>query len=64
MSRSRSFNRFHRELARQKRHAIKAVIPKFRDGVATSEQTVDHTTVILDRLRGREVVDELLEREA
>ena len=64
MGRSRSFNRFHRQLARQKRHAIKAVIPKFRDGAAPAEQTVDHTKMILDRVSGREVVDELLEREA
>ena len=64
MSRSRSFNRFHRQLARQKRHAIKAVIPKFRDRAAPAEQTVDHTKMILDRVSGREVVDELLEREA
>ena len=64
MSRSRSFNRFHRQLARQKRHAIKALIPRFRDGVAPSEQTVDHTKVILNRVSGREIVDELLESEA
>ena len=64
MSRSRSFNRFHRQLARQKRHAIKALIPRFRDGVAPAEQNVDHAKVVLDRVSGREVVDELLEREA
>ena len=64
MGRSRSFNRFHRQLARQKRHAIKSQIPRFRDGVIPAEQSVDHTQVILDRVNGREVVDELLEREA
>ena len=64
MSRSRSFNRFHRQLARQKRHAIKSVIPRFRDGEAPAEQIVDHTMVILNRVSGREVVDELMEREA
>ena len=64
MSRSRSFNRFHRQLARQKRHAIKSVIPRFRDGEGPAEQTLDHTKAILNRVTGREVVDELLEREA
>ena len=64
MSRSRSFNRFHRQLASQKRHAIKSLIPRFRDGGTPAEQTEDHTRMILDRVRGREVVDELLEREA
>ena len=64
MGRSRSFNRFHRQLARQKRHAIKTLIPRFRDGVAPAEQSVDHTKMILDRVSCREVVDELLEREA
>jgi hypothetical protein len=28
MNRSRSFNRFHRYLARQKRHGLKAVLPQ------------------------------------
>ena len=64
MGRSRSFNRFHRQLARQKRHSIRSLIPRFRDGDNPAEQTVDHTKVILDRVSGREVVDELLEREA
>ena len=64
MGRSRSFNRFHRQLARQKRHAIKSLIPRFRDSVSPAEQTVDRTKVIRDRLSGREIVDELLEREA
>ena len=64
MSRSRSFNRFHRQLARQKRNAIKTLIPRIRNGEAPAEQTVNHTKVILNRVSGREVVDELLEREA
>ena len=64
MSRSRSFNRFHRQLASQKRHAIKSVNPRFRGGEGPAEQTFDHTKAILNRVTGREVVDELLEREA
>ena len=64
MGRSRSFNRFHRQLARQKRHSIRSLIPRIRDGDNPAEQTVDHTKVILDRVSGREVIDELLEREA
>ena len=31
MSRSRSFNRFHRYLARQKRRGLRAVLPQFQD---------------------------------
>ena len=64
MSRSRSFNRFHRQLARQKRHVIRSLIPRFRDGIAPTEPTENHTKVILGRVSDREVVDELLEREA
>ena len=64
MSRSRSFNRFHRQLASQKRHAIKNLIPRYRGGEALAEQTLDHTKAILNRVTGREIVDELLESEA
>ena len=64
MSRSRSFNRFHRQLARQKRHAIRTLIPRFRHRETPAERIVDHTQELLDRVSGREVADELLEREA
>ena len=37
MSRSRSFNRFHRYLARQKRRGLRAVLPQFQN--AHDDQT-------------------------
>ena len=41
MSRSRSFNRFHRYLARQKRRGLRAVLPQFQDArdLSKAQQT-------------------------
>ena len=63
MGRSRSFNRFHRQLARQKRHAIRNLMPRFLHRETPAERIVDHTQELFDRLSSREVADELLERE-
>ena len=41
MSRSRSFNRFHRYLARQKRRGLRAVLPQFKDAREHQESSAD-----------------------
>ena len=64
MSRSRSFNRFHRHLARQKRHAIRSLVPRYRNGDVPAEHVVNNTQELLARVSGREIIDELLERES
>ena len=63
MSRSRSFNRFHRQLARQKRHALRSLIPRLRNRIQSPGKPLNHSHARLDRVNGRDVVDELLESE-
>lgn len=63
MSRSRSFNRFHRYLARQKRRGLRTVLPRFRDDHEVMGAPIDHSKQRLDRLLGQEIKLELQESE-
>jgi len=64
MNRSRSFNRFHRYLARQKRHGLKAVLPQSNELGKTINKDVDQRRDQLDRLSNQDIVNELLESQA
>ena len=64
MSRSRSFNRFHRYLARQKRRGLRSVLPQFQDAREHQESSADSSDDVLRRLSLREMELELLEAEA
>ena len=61
MSRSRSFNRFHRYLARQKRRGLRSALPRFQDHTEVIGLPINHTEHILSRLLGREIQLELQE---
>ena len=64
MNRSRSFNRFHRYLARQKRHGLKAVLPQTNHLEKTINSGVNQRREKLDRLSNQAIVLELLESQA
>ena len=64
MSRSRSFNRFHRYLARQKRRGLRAVLPQFRDAREHQESPANSSDGVLRRLSLREMELDLMEAEA
>ena len=64
MNRSRSFNRFHRYLARQKRHGLKAVLPQSSQLGDMVNSGVDQRQNQLDRLSHQDVLMELLESQA
>ena len=64
MGRSRSFNRFHRYLARQKRRGLRSVLPQFQMDFESYGPPIDHSRDMLNRLKGREVELELLDAEA
>ena len=64
MSRSRSFNRFHRYLARQKRRGQRAVLPQFQDAREHQESPANSSDGVLRRLSLREVEMDLMEAEA
>ena len=64
MSRSRSFNRFHRYLARHKRRGLRSVLPQFQDALQHEESSADSSNDVLRRLSLREMELELLEAEA
>ncbi|RPF83840.1 MAG: hypothetical protein CBB80_003485 [Synechococcus sp. TMED20] len=64
MSRSRSFNRFHRYLARQKRRGLRTALPRFREELDVIGVPVNHSRNILRRLWGREIQLELQESDA
>ena len=64
MSRSRSFNRFHRYLARQKRRGLRAVLPQFQDDREHQESPAKSSDGVLRRLGLREVELDLMEAEA
>ena len=64
MNRSRSFNRFHRYLARQKRHGLKAVLPQSNQLGDMVNSGVDQRRNHLDRLSHQDVLMELLESQA
>ena len=64
MSRSRSFNRFHRYLARQKRRGLRAVLPQFQDTRDHQQSPADSSNDVLRRLSLREIEMDLMEAEA
>ena len=64
MSRSRSFNRFHRYLARQKRRGLRDVLPQFQDGREHQESPAGSSDEMLCRLSLREMESDLMEAEA
>ena len=64
MSRSRSFNRFHRYLARQKRRGLRAVLPQFQDAREHQESPANSSDSVLRRLSLREIEMDLMEAEA
>ena len=64
MSRSRSFNRFHRYLARQKRGGLRAVLPQFQDAREHQESSANSSNDVLRRLSLREMEWDLMEGEA
>ena len=64
MSRSRSFNRFHRYLARQKRRGLRAVLPQFQDARDHQESPANSSNHVLRQLSLREIELDLMEAEA
>ena len=64
MSRSRSFNRFHRYLARQKRRGLRAVLPQFQDARDHQQSPADSSNDVQRRLSLREIELDLMEAEA
>ena len=64
MSRSRSFNRFHRYLARQKRRGLRDVLPQFQDAREHQQSPADSSDDLLLRLSLREMESDLMEAEA
>ena len=64
MSRSRSFNRFHRYLARQKRRGLRAVLPQFQDAREHQASPANSSDGVLRRLSLREMELDLMEAEA
>ena len=64
MSRSRSFNRFHRYLAQQKRRVLRAALPQFQDSCDNQERPAGSSDDVLRRLNRREMELDLLEAEA
>ena len=64
MSRSRSFNRFHRYLARQKRRGLRAVLPQLQDARQHQESSANSSDGVLRRLSLREMELDLMEAEA
>jgi len=64
MSRSRSFNRFHRYLARQKRRGLRAVLPQLQDPREHQESPANSSDGVLRRLSLREMELDLMEAEA
>ena len=64
MSRSRSFNRFHRYLARQKRRGLRAVLPQFQDAREHQASSANSSDGVLRRLSLREMELDLMEAEA
>ena len=64
MNRSRSFNRFHRYLARQKRHGLKAVLPQSNQLGDMVNRGVDQRRNTFHLLSHQDVLTELLENQA
>ena len=61
VSRSRSFNRFHRFLARQNRHRLRTVLPQFDVDFEHYGSPINNSRDMLNRLSEREVELELLD---
>ena len=64
MNRSRSFNRFHRYLARQKRHGLKAVLPQSSQLGDMVNSGVDQRRNTFTRLSHKDILTEMLESHA
>ena len=64
MSRSRSFNRFHRYLAREKRRGLRLVLPQFQDAREHQQSPADSSDDVLSRLSLREMESDLMEAKA
>ena len=64
MIRTRSFNRFHRYLARQKRRGLRDVLPQFQDAREHHQNPADSSDDVLRRLSLREMESDLTEAEA
>ena len=64
MSRSRSFNRFHRYLARQKRRGLRAVLPQFQDARDHQQSPANSSNHVLRQLSLREIELDLMKAEA
>ena len=64
MNRSRSFNRFHRYLALQKRHGLKAVLSQSNELGDMVNRGVDQRRNTFDRISHQDVLTELLESQA
>ena len=64
MNRSRSFNRFHRYLAHQKRHSLEAVLPQPNSFEKKINSSVNQSQINLDHLSDQAIVMELLESQA
>ena len=64
MNRSRSFNRFHRYLARQKRHGLKAVLSQSNELGDMVNRGVDQRRNTFDRISHQDDLTELLESQA
>ena len=64
MSRSRSFNRFHRYLAQQKRRGLRNVLPQFQDAREHQQSSADSSDDVLRRLSLREMESDLMEAKA
>jgi hypothetical protein len=64
MNRSRSFNRFHRYLARQKRHGLKAVLPQSNQLGDMVNSGVDQRRNTFNRLSHKDILTEMLESQA
>ena len=64
MSRSRSFNRFHRYMARQKRRGLRNVLPQVQGAREDHRSSADISDDVLRRLSLREMESDLMEAEA
>ena len=64
MARTRGYNRFNRFLARQKRRALRSVLPRFQMENKTYGAQIDHSRRMLINLKGREAQLDLMEADA
>ena len=64
MARTRGYNRFHRFLARQKRRALRSVLPRFQTENDTYGAQIDQSRTMLIDIKGREAQLDLMEADA